>query len=155
MEKKLDGNYTRMLHVIWDKSWQQHSTNKQLNDHLPPISKTVQVRRTRHVDYCWRTKSELSSDVFLLTPTYECPRVGLPARTYISSVRTQDVVWRTCLGEREREREWDREREWRERERERERKRELCVVSATWWWCWWWCWMYVDGRLSGMILSLT
>ena len=46
--EKLDGNYTRMLRAILNKSWQQHLTRHQLYGHLPPISKTIQVRRTRH-----------------------------------------------------------------------------------------------------------
>ena len=38
LEKKLDGNYTRMLRVIWNKSWWQHPTRHQLYGHLPPIT---------------------------------------------------------------------------------------------------------------------
>ena len=30
LEKKLDGNYTRMLRAILNKSWQQHPTRHQL-----------------------------------------------------------------------------------------------------------------------------
>ena len=48
LEKKLDGNYTRMLRAILNKSWQQHPTKHQLYGHLPPITKIIQVRRTRH-----------------------------------------------------------------------------------------------------------
>ena len=59
LEKKLDGNYTRMLWAILNKSWQQHSTRHQLYSHLPPIMKTIQVRRTRHAGHCWRSRDEL------------------------------------------------------------------------------------------------
>ena len=48
MEKRLDGNYIRMLRAILNKSWRQYPTKQQLYSHLPPISKTVKVRRTRH-----------------------------------------------------------------------------------------------------------
>ena len=48
LEKKLDENYTRMLRAILNKSWRQHPTRHQLYGHLPPITKTIQVRRTRH-----------------------------------------------------------------------------------------------------------
>ena len=41
LEKKLDGNYTRMLRAILNKSWRQHPTKPQLYGHLPPISKTM------------------------------------------------------------------------------------------------------------------
>ena len=58
LEKKLDGNYTRMLRAILNKSWRQHSTRHQLYGHLPPITKTIQVRRTRHAGHCWRSRDE-------------------------------------------------------------------------------------------------
>ena len=38
MEKKLYGNYTRMLQAIPNKSWRQHPTKQQLYGHLPPIT---------------------------------------------------------------------------------------------------------------------
>ena len=62
LEKKLDGNYTRMLRAILNKSWRQHPTRCQLYGHLPPITKTIQVRRARHAGHCWRSKDELVSD---------------------------------------------------------------------------------------------
>ena len=68
LEKKLDGNYTRMLRAVLNKSWRQHPTRHQLYGHLPPITKTIQVRRTRHAGHCWRSKEELISDVLLWTP---------------------------------------------------------------------------------------
>ena len=48
LKKKLDGNYTRMLRAILNKSWRQHPTRHQLYGHLPPIRKTTRVTRTRH-----------------------------------------------------------------------------------------------------------
>ena len=47
MEKTLDNNYTRMLRAILNKSWRQHPTRHQLYGHLPPVTKTIQVKRTR------------------------------------------------------------------------------------------------------------
>ena len=85
LEKKLDGNYTRMLRAILNKSWWQHPTRHQLYGHLPPITKTIQVRRTRHAGHCWRSKDELISDVLLWTPTYGQAKAG-PARTYIQQL---------------------------------------------------------------------
>ena len=46
LEKKLDGNYTRMLRAILNKSWWQHPTRHQLYGHLPPITKTIKTCRT-------------------------------------------------------------------------------------------------------------
>ena len=62
LKKKIDDNYTRMLRAILNKSWRQHHTRHQLYGHLPPITKTNQIRRTRHAGHCWRSKDELISD---------------------------------------------------------------------------------------------
>ena len=83
LEKKLNGNYTRMLRAILNKSWQQHPTRNQLYSHLPPITKTIQARQTRHAGHCWRSKDEIVSDVLLWTPTYDQSKAGRPAWTYI------------------------------------------------------------------------
>ena len=61
LEKKLDGNYTRMMWAILNKSWRQHPTKQQLYSRLPPITKTIKVRQTRHVGHCWRSRDELIS----------------------------------------------------------------------------------------------
>ena len=82
LEKKLDSNYTRMLQAILNKSWRQHPTKHQLYSHLPPITKTIQDRRTRHAGHCWSSRDELISDVLLWTPTYGRAKAGRPARTY-------------------------------------------------------------------------
>ena len=86
LEKKLDGNYTRMLRAILNNSWGQQPTKYQLYGHLPPITKTIQVRRTRHAGHCWRSRDELKSDVLLWTPTYGRAKAGRPARTYIQQL---------------------------------------------------------------------
>ena len=73
LEKTLDGNYTRMLRAILNKSWRQHPTRHQLYRHLPPITKTIQARRTRHAEHCWRSRDELISDILLWDPhTWPC-----------------------------------------------------------------------------------
>ena len=58
LEKKLDGNYTRMLRAILNKSCRQHPTRHRLYSHLPPITKTFQARRTRPAGHCWRSRDE-------------------------------------------------------------------------------------------------
>ena len=83
MEKKLDGNYTRILRAVLNKSWRQHPTKQHLYHHLPPITKTIQVKRIRHAGHCWRSKGELISDIVLWTPSHGRAKVGQPPRTYI------------------------------------------------------------------------
>ena len=96
MEKKLDGNYTRMLRAILNKSGWQHPTKQQLYDHQPPIMKTIQIRRTRHEGNCWRSKDELIS-MYSGRPLYmdEQTLDDQLKPIYNSSVPIQDVAWKT------------------------------------------------------------
>ena len=112
LEKKLDGNYTRMLRAILNK-WRQHPTRHQLYGHLPPITKTIHVRRTRHAGHCWRSRNHLISDVLLWTPSYGREKVGRQARTYIQQL-CEDTG---CSPEDQPEAMNDREK-WRERVRD-------------------------------------
>ena len=97
LEKKLDGNYTRMLRAILNKSWWQHPTKHQLYSHLPPITKTIQVRLTRHTGHCWRSRDKLISDVLLWTPhVAELKQDDQLEHTYSSYVRIWDVAQKTC-----------------------------------------------------------
>ena len=84
LEKKLDGNYTRMLRAILTISWRQHPTRHQVYGHLPTIPKTIQVRRIRHAGHCWRSRDELISDLLLWTHQLE--------HTYSSYARIRDVA---------------------------------------------------------------
>ena len=131
LEKKLDGNYTRMLRAILNKSWQQHPTRHQLYGHLPPITKTIQVRRTRHAGHCWRSRDELIRDVLLWIPTHGCAKVGRPARMYIQQL-CEDTG---CCPE-------DLPRAMNDREEWRERVRDIRAASTIWWW-WWYIYIYM------------
>ena len=97
LEKNLDGNYTRILRAILNKSWWQHPTRHQLYSHLSPIMKTIQVRQTRHAGHCWRSKDELISDILLWTPHVAKQKQDDQfEHTYSSYVRIWDVVLKTC-----------------------------------------------------------
>ena len=118
LEKKLDGNYIRMLRAILNKSWRPHPTRHQLYGHLPPITKTIQVRRTRHAGHCWRSRDELISDVLLWTPTHGRAKAGRPARTYIQQ-QCEDTG---CSPE-------DLPEAMNDREKLRERVRDICASN--------------------------
>ena len=125
LEKKLDGNYTRMLRAILNKSWRQHPIRHQLYGHLPPITKTIQVRRTRHAGHCWKSRDELIRDVILWTPTHGRAKAGRPARTYIQQLC--EDTW--CCPE-------DLPRAMNDREEWRESVRDIRAGGTTWWWWW-------------------
>ena len=143
LEKKLDGNYTRMLRAILNKSWQQHPTRHQLYGHLPPITKTIQVRRTRHAGHCWRSRDELIRDVLLWIPTHGRAKAGRPARTYIQQL-CEDTG---CCPE-------DLPRAMNDREEWRERVRDIRSASTIWWW-WWWQTSIKYSKVSQMFELMT
>ena len=82
IEKKLDVNCTRMLQPILNKSWKQNPTKQQMYGHLSSISKTIQIRRTRHSGHCCRCKNELMSNVFPWTPLHGRASIGGLTKTY-------------------------------------------------------------------------
>ena len=123
LEKKLDGNYTRMLRAILSKSWRQQPTKHQLYGHLPPTMKNIKIKRTRHAGHRWRSRDELISDVLLWTPTYGRAKAGRPARIYIQQLcedtgcSPEDMP--VAMNDREK---------WRER--------DIRASGKTWWWWW-------------------
>ena len=122
MQKKLDGNYTRMRRAILNQSRRQHPTNKQLYGYLPPI-KNIKVRQTRHAGHCWRTGDELISDILLWAPSYEREKTGGPAKTYTQ----QFCVDTGCRLE-------NLPRAMNDRGGWRERVRKIHAGGVTWWW---------------------
>ena len=92
--------------------------------HLPPITKTIQARRTRHAEHSWRSKDELVSDVLLWTPAYGQSKAGRPARTDIQQLCDD----KGCNPE-------DLPEAMNNRETWRERVRNIRASSTTWWWC--------------------
>ena len=114
-----------MLRAILNRSWRQHPTRHQLYGHRPPITKTIQVRRTRHAGQRWRSRDEFIRDVLLWTPTHGRAKVGRPAWTYIQQL-CEDTG---CCPE-------DLPRAMNDREEWWERVRDIRATSATWWWWW-------------------
>ena len=128
-EKKNDGNCSRMLRAISNKSWKQHPTKQLLCGHLPPISKIIQIRRTVHARLCWRSKDELIRNVLQWTPSQEGGSEGRPARTY-----PQQLCMDTGCSLEDLPEAMDDTDGW----QERERVREIRASSTKWWWWWWW-----------------
>ena len=123
MEKKLDGNYTRMLQAMLDKSWRRHPTKQSLYCHLLLITKTIQVRWTRYTGHCWRSRDELISNLLLWTSLHRRAKAWRPARTYIQQLCADTG----CDLEDQPEAMDDREG-W------QKRVRDIYADGPTWWW---------------------
>ena len=118
--RQLHKNVASNIEQVLEATPQKH----QLYSHLPPITKTIQVRRTRHAGHCWRSRDELISDVLLWTPTYGQAKAGRPARTYIQQL-CEDT---RCSHE-------DLPEAMNNRAKWRERVRDIRAGSMTsWWW---------------------
>ena len=139
-EKKFDGNYTRMPQAILNKSWKQHPTRQLLYGYLLSITKTIQVRRTRHARYCWRKKGELKSDILLWTPSHGRTKTERPARTYVQQLCTD--TWYSLEGL---------PGTMDIRDRWQERAREIRTSSVTWRWWWWW---FISNASIFKVISL-
>ena len=125
-----------MLWAILNKSWRQHPTKHQLYGHLPPITKTIQVRRTRHAGHCWRSRDELISDVLLWTPHI------WPSKSRTASSNIQQLCKDTgCSPE-------DLPEAMNDREKWRERVRDVRARGTTWWW------YMLDYLIQGLKLHL-
>ena len=73
--------------------WQLHkntaSNIEQVQEAAPykaPITKSIQVRRTRHAGHCRRRRDELISDILQWIPSHGWAKAGRPARTYIQQL---------------------------------------------------------------------
>ena len=79
-EKKLDGNYTRMLWAIMNRSWSHPPHKAPAVRPLITITKTIQIRQTIHAGhYC-------ISNVFPWSPSHGRAKTGRTARTYIQQL---------------------------------------------------------------------
>ena len=125
-----------------NKTAGEEARRHQRYGHLPPITKTIQVRRTGRAGHCWRSRDKLISDVLLWTPTYGRAKAGRPARTYIQQ------LWedKGCRPE-------DLPEAMNDREKWREGVRDIRASSTTWWWWWWWWWW--NGPWNHWIPDIT
>ena len=122
MDKKLDGNYTRILRAILNKSWSRHPSKQQLYGHLLPITKTIQVKRTRQAGHYRKSKDRLIRDVLLWTPSHGRAKARRQARTYIQQLCADTGCSPEDLPEAT-----DDRKGW------RERVRDIRANGVTWW----------------------
>ena len=132
LEKRVAGNYSRILCAVLNKSWKQHPTIQQLCGHLLPIWQTIQIRWERHIGHSWRSKYELISDILLWTTTHGHTSVAQPAKMYIQQL----CVDTGCFLENIFRAIFDRDR-W------HKRVKEIHDVNISWRW-WWWYWVTIS-----------
>ena len=75
LEKKLYGNYQRMLCAVLNPGSNTPQNSSCMASHLK--------NHHRWTKRCWRSKNELISDILLYTPTHGCANVDQPAITFL------------------------------------------------------------------------
>ena len=81
-ETDIDKNAASNIEQVLEATPKKH----QLYGHLPPITKTIKVRRTRHAGHCWKSRDELISNILLWTPSLSQAKAGRPAWTFIQQL---------------------------------------------------------------------
>ena len=97
LEKKLDGNYTRMLRAILNKSWRQHPTKHQLYSHLSPTTKTIQENYPDTQGTAGEARTT-SLGMYSYGPPHmaEQKQDDQHEHTYSNYVKIRDVGLKTC-----------------------------------------------------------
>ena len=88
-----------MLRAILNKPGRQHPTRHQLYSHLPAVTKTIQVRRTRHAGHCWSGEARTNSSVMYSYGHQHMAKQKQDDQLehiYSSYVSIRDVALKTC-----------------------------------------------------------
>jgi len=79
MEKKLDGCDTKSC-MVFNVSWRDKLTNKELYGNLPTAQSKVGFRRLKLASYCVRHPEEEASKLVLWQPMNERMNMGRPEK---------------------------------------------------------------------------
>ncbi len=75
-----------MLWIVFNISWQQHITNKELNSNLPKDSDKVAARGLRLTGHFLRHPELPASSLILWEPTHGRKSQGLPAKIILDTL---------------------------------------------------------------------
>ena len=70
LTKAIAGVYTRMLRVVHQVSWRDHTTNRELYGNLPKLSTKIQQRWMKFAVHCYRNSELVASQLVLWQPTH-------------------------------------------------------------------------------------
>ena len=87
LTKRLNGCYTRMLHMCLNISWKKTLTNEQLYQLLPPVPHKVAEPRMKFTGHCVRHADVTASSLELWEPSRGRRSRGRHTATYIDNPR--------------------------------------------------------------------
>ena len=95
IEKQLDGTYTRMLRMLLNIHWNQHTTNEELYGGMTKLSNKIRERRLRFVGHRVRHNGEVVPKLVLWDPQHGDSKRGRPTTTYLDTLR-DDTGIKSC-----------------------------------------------------------
>ena len=87
MERKIDGVYTRMLRMVINVSWEDHTRNVALCGTLPGVTRKIKARKMGLAGHCVCQPELVASNPILLEPNHGTRSRGRPANTCIDTLR--------------------------------------------------------------------
>ena len=86
LEKSIDGTYTSLLRTVFNVSWSEHLTNRELYGNLPKVTDKIRERRLKLAGHCVRHSEEVASNLVLWQPSQGKPNRGRKRKTYLDNL---------------------------------------------------------------------
>jgi len=100
MERRLNGNYTRLLRKVQNVSYAEHKTNRELYGKLDLITDTIKARRLKYIGHVWRRDDkEPLHQLLLWVPQHGKRSRGRPHKTFLDQICEDTGLELDQLGE--------------------------------------------------------
>ena len=86
LEKSINGTYTGLLRTVFNVSWSEHLTNRELYGNLPKVTDKIRERRLELAGHCVRHSEEVASNLVLWQPSQGKPNRGRKRKTYLDNL---------------------------------------------------------------------
>ena len=89
LQKSPDGSYNRMLRVVIDVNWRDHTSNSDLYGDFPKVSDKVTWRRLRLTGHCQRHEEILAHHLVLWKAIHGKRRPGRPSTLFVDTLKRE------------------------------------------------------------------
>ena len=76
----------RLLRTVFNVSWSEHLTNRELYGNLPKVTDKIRERRLKLAGHCVRHPEEVASNLVLWQPSQGKPNRGRKRKTYLDNL---------------------------------------------------------------------
>ena len=86
LKKSIDGTYTRLLRTVFNVSWSDHLTNRELYGNLPKVTEKIKERRQKLARHFARHSEEVASNLVLWKPSHGKPIRERKRKSYLDNL---------------------------------------------------------------------